>query len=327
MREHTMKLSRTQRLVISGLLLATGIILPYFTSHMFGIPGTILLPMHIPVLLTGLLCGPVYGAVNGVIIPLLSSLLTGMPPVFPMLPIMAFELLTYGLISGLIFKKTKKIYLSMLPAMVAGRVVYGLVFTSLVAITGSEIKALSVTAAFVQGLPGIAIQLVLIPLIVAAILRSRKKSNGSTDDSKPTQLNEAKRRIQTGEASCVVMKNGIIIKEAVGNGVKPIIALLENEPELLKDAQIVDKVIGKAAAMLLVLGDVDYVYGVTMSVAGKEYLEAHNIKAEYSRCIDVISNRTGNGICPLEKSVLDIGDPEAGYQQLKETISQLMAAN
>ncbi len=320
-----MQSSKTHRLVLASLFVAIGILLPYFTSHMFGIPGTVFLPMHIPVFLTGLICGPGYGAMSGMLIPVLSSLLTGMPPVFPMLPIMVGELITYGLVSGLIHKKTGKIYISMLPAMVCGRLVYGLIFWALTLAGGEALKALSVSAAFVQGLPGIAIELVVVPLIVKAVLRG-KRSAKKEAVTPVSELAEAQRRIRAGQCTCIVMQDGKIVREASGNGIKPILGFLEKEPEILSGAEVIDKVIGKAAAMLLVLAGARYVYGEMMSVSGREFLLAHGIECAYGRCIDVISNRGGNGICPLEKSVMDISDPVTGYEVLKSTVATLMKA-
>ena len=78
--------------------------------------------------------------------------------------------------------------------------------------------------------------------------------------------------------------------------------------------------------MLLDLAGVKYVYGELMSVAGRDYLQRKNISFAYGRCIDVISNRDASGICPLEKSVMDIDEPQEAYKRLKKTIAGLMAA-
>ncbi len=170
---------KTQRLVLSGLLVALGIILPYATAHGMGLAGTLLLPMHIPVLLCGFLCGPIYGALSGAVLPLLNCLLTGMPAPFPMLPIMFFELSVYGLTSGLLFEKTRLgkmrfgIYIALPAAMICGRIAYAAVFHILLLTFGS-LRALAVGAAIVTGLPGILCQLLIIPPIVF-LIRDRLK--------------------------------------------------------------------------------------------------------------------------------------------------------
>lgn len=166
--------NKTQRLTVSGFLVALGIILPYISAHGMGIPGTILLPMHIPVLLCGFLCGQFYGAICGAALPILNCLLTGMPSPFPMLPIMFFELTVYGFVSGLLFCKTplgkKKfgIYVALPIAMICGRVAYAGAFYTL-QLTAGNLKALTVTYAIVTGLPGIVVQLLIIPSIIFMI--------------------------------------------------------------------------------------------------------------------------------------------------------------
>jgi hypothetical protein len=315
--------SAAHRIVLSGLLVALGLLLPYFTAHAYGIPGTVLLPMHIPVFLMGLLCGPLYGALGGLMIPFLSSMATGMPPFFPMLPIMAGELFTYGLVSGLLYQKGRMpLYPSMLLAMLCGRVVYGLIFTALLLANHGVLRVLSVTAAIIEGIPGIISQLLLVPTIVSAV--QRHSHYGA--EIKTLSLEKAKQMIKDGKASCVLIKNGRIMRTMSGQGVAPLLSIYEKEPEVLQGAFVVDKVIGKAAALLLVLGGAKGAYGLVVSSAGCAYLKARGFQVNYGELIDKISNRTGDGICPLENSVLDLDDPEAGYYRLKETLKRLRNA-
>jgi len=317
----------TNRIVLSGMLVAIGLLLPFITAHAFGIPGTILLPMHIPVFLIGLICGPQFGAMGGILIPILSSISTGMPPVFPMLPIMAGELLTYGLISGLLYNKFKlSIYPSLIIAMVCGRAVYGTIFAALLTANNGTLRALSVTGALIQGIPGIIIQLALIPVIVTAVNRyylNGRQQKAKFDDN---MLRKAKQIIIDGKASCVVIKSNEIVYSSSGHGVTPLITLYENNPDILKDSLIVDKVIGKAAATIAVLGGAKKVYGIVMSNAAKSYLNRHDVVPEFGRCISIISNRTKDGLCPLEETVLDIESPELAYILLKDTIQKLSKA-
>ncbi len=172
--------NKTEKLTVSGLLLALGILLPYLTAHGAGLPGTVLLPMHIPVLLCGFLCGPLYGALSGAVLPPLSSLLTGMPSLIPMLPIMLCELTVYGLSGGLLLTKTPLgkrkygIYIALPIAMIFGRIAYGIAFYALM-LTFGDLKALSVSAAIATGLPGILIQLLILPQIVLIAEKIIKK--------------------------------------------------------------------------------------------------------------------------------------------------------
>lgn len=155
----------------SALFIAGGLILPT-VFHQFGGTGPVFLPMHIPVLLAGFFLGPAMGALVGFVTPLLSSLLTGMPALFPMLPIMLGELTVYGLVAGYCASRRWPTLVSLLSAMVAGRLAYGLVFTVMIKVLKLAVPAkLSVTAAVVTGLPGIAIQLVFITALMTALKR------------------------------------------------------------------------------------------------------------------------------------------------------------
>ena len=169
-------MSNIKKMVITALLIALGIVLPV-TLHAFPNAGSVLLPMHIPVLLCGIICGFPYGLACGVLTPLLSHVSSGMPPI-AFLPAMVCELAVYGLVSGLIvqFVRMKntyaKIYLSLIGAMLTGRVVFG-VLNTLVFSVGTYSMPIWLTAAFVTALPGVAIQLVLIPVIVIALGKAR----------------------------------------------------------------------------------------------------------------------------------------------------------
>ncbi len=162
---------KTKDITTLGLFLALGIILPYVTGHAFGIPGTVLLPMHIPVILIGFLYGPVIGVILGVTIPTLSFMLTGMPGAI-MLPIMLVELGLYGFSCGLLSNKFKfNNYISLLGGMIIGRLGYLVTLYFLTDILGMEsfTKAASVLTAVITGLPGIAIQIIFIPILVKVL--------------------------------------------------------------------------------------------------------------------------------------------------------------
>lgn len=322
--------SESHRMVMAGLFTAIGLILPFFTAHAFGIPGTILLPMHIPVLLCGLICGPRYGAVCGAVVPAMSSLLTGMPAAYPMLPIMIVQLFAMGIISGLLYQKIKlRIYFSLLISMLSGWLLYGFMYTVLMFSGNGDIQALSLSAALMQGFPGIVIQIVLVPVIMYMLRRYgnwpahknyKARLRVGTDD----MLEEALRLIGSGSISCVVIQNNTIVHTADGRGVTPLLELYDDDPEKLKNAFVVDKIVGKAAAMIMVISGVRKVYGRTMSVAAENYLKSYVVETRYGRCVDVISNRDKNGICPIERSVIDIDDPQEGVESIKNTVKTLV---
>ncbi|MFA9423226.1 MAG: ECF transporter S component [Sedimentibacter sp.] len=160
----------TKELVLSGLLLATGIIVPMI-FHMLGVMGSIVLPMHIPVLIGGLLLSPSLALSLGIVTPIISGILTGMPVLFPMSIIMAFELGTYGLVSSLL---TRKMKLSVVPtliiSMISGRIAAGFAVAALIQLFGINMDpVLYIKASIITGLPGIIIQLIFIPTLVYAI--------------------------------------------------------------------------------------------------------------------------------------------------------------
>lgn len=170
-----MNMSNAKKLVFTAVCAALCVVLP-MAFHTIQNAGTIFLPMHIPVLLCGLMCGWPYGLVCGTIGPALSSLLTGMP-LAAMLPSMMVECAVYGCVTGLMmqFVRTGKtvpdLYISMVTAMVLGRVLSGLA-KSLIFAPGTAPFAW-VTTSLVAGIPGILIQLVLIPLVVMSLTRAK----------------------------------------------------------------------------------------------------------------------------------------------------------
>lgn len=170
------KMSTVKKSIFTAVCVALCIVLP-MAFHGIANAGSILLPMHIPVLLCGMICGWPFGLICGLLGPLLSSLITGMPPA-AYLPGMMIELAVYGLITGFLMEyiHTGKLavdsYISLISAMVVGRIVAGgakaLLFAS-----GQYSVAAWVTGYFITGLPGIIIQLVLVPAVYFALEKSR----------------------------------------------------------------------------------------------------------------------------------------------------------
>jgi len=162
-----------KNLVLAALFLTLGLVMPFLTMQIREI-GSMLLPMHIPVLVCGFVCGWKYGLLVGFITPLLRSIMFSMPLMFPSAISMAFELATYGAIVGILYyilRSSKlRIYLSLLTAMFAGRLVWGIV---MIIISGINQSAFSwqmfIGGALLNALPGIILQLVLIPILVFAL--------------------------------------------------------------------------------------------------------------------------------------------------------------
>ena len=177
-----MKKSTTYTLVLSGFFVALGLVMPFLTGQIPSI-GSKLLPMHIPVLLCGFVLGGPAGLVVGFIVPLFRSLLFSMPPMFPTAIAMAFELATYGLLAGLLYrmlpKKPFHVYTTLILSMLGGRVVWGIVSYILLRLSGSAFTwKVFMAGAFINALPGIILQIVLIPLIVLALQRANLMNRG-----------------------------------------------------------------------------------------------------------------------------------------------------
>lgn len=173
-----------KKLVLSAMFMAIGLVLPFITGQIQQI-GSMLLPMHIPVLFCGLICGWQYGAVVGFMLPLLRYVLFGMPPIFPTGVSMSFELAVYGAVIGLNMQQLGKrnttdsgknyvrnLYLALIGAMLAGRIVWGLVRFILARATMQPFTMeMFMAGAFLTAIPGIIVQLILIPGIMAALKR------------------------------------------------------------------------------------------------------------------------------------------------------------
>jgi len=163
-------MKKINKLTLAGLFLALAIILP-MAFHLTGIPGQVFLPMHIPVLLCGFICGKRYGLIVGAVSPLINTLLVGMPVLYPIGISMVFELAAYGYFAGLLYSKTRKVIPSLVLSMILGRIVrIAATFLITVPFGGKFIFIALLGALFVTSLWGIIIQLILIPLI----LRFRK---------------------------------------------------------------------------------------------------------------------------------------------------------
>lgn len=139
--------------------------------------GRVFLPMHIPVFLAGFIAGPYSGLLVGLLAPGLSAMLTGMPPSYAV-PLMTLELPMYGLVAGLCYYRMKiNIYVSLIIAMLLGRIMFGLGLFLLGMFMDLPYDAatfFSTGGAILTGLPGLAVQLFLIPPIAAAVRRQKK---------------------------------------------------------------------------------------------------------------------------------------------------------
>ena len=180
MEEKKMKQNSIRKMVLSAMFLALAYVMPFLTGQIPEI-GSMLCPMHIPVLLCGFICGGPWGLLVGFLAPLLRSVTLGMPPLFPTAVCMAFELATYGLVAGLLYrllpKKKASVYGALLLAMVAGRVVWGIMMAICMGVTGGKFGfGAFIAGAVTNAIPGIIVQIILIPILVIALEKAGKQA-------------------------------------------------------------------------------------------------------------------------------------------------------
>ena len=167
----------TKNFVLAAMFMALGLVLPFLTGQIQQI-GNMLLPMHLPVLVCGLICGWQYGAVVGFVLPLLRFVLFGMPPIYPMGVSMAFELATYGFLVGWLYSHSRwqciiSLYRCLLAAMGGGRLVWGAVRVLLSGVAGQAFTwEMFLSGALLTAIPGIVLQLTLIPALMLALDRT-----------------------------------------------------------------------------------------------------------------------------------------------------------
>lgn len=176
-----MKKFTTRQLVLSGFFIVLGLLLPLVTGQIPSI-GSMLLPMHIPVLLCGFICGGPAGLLVGFILPLFRSLLFGMPPMYPTALAMAFELAAYGFLAGWLYralpKKIPFIYITLIISMIIGRIIWGGVSLVLFSLAGNAFTwTIFLAGAVVNAIPGIILQVVLVPLVIISLKKAKLMPN------------------------------------------------------------------------------------------------------------------------------------------------------
>jgi len=165
-----------RNLTSSAVCLALCMVLPFLTGQIPEI-GSALSPMHIPVLLAGFLCGPWWAAAVGAVAPLLRhAIFGGMPPLMTAIA-MTFELLAYGLLTGLLYRlqprKMSSVYIALITAMIGGRVVWGVAQVVILGLTDNAFGWAAFWAgAVTNAIPGIIVQLLLVPILVVALQRA-----------------------------------------------------------------------------------------------------------------------------------------------------------
>lgn len=168
-----------RNITLSAMFLALAFVMPFITGQIPQI-GSMLCPMHIPVLLCGFFCGAPWGLLVGFIAPIFRSMVLGMPPMFPVATCMAFEMAAYGFVAGILHKRLPKkkgsVYVSLLSSMIIGRVVWGVVMFVCMGLDTAKfgIEAF-LSGAITTAIPGIVLQIVLIPIIVITLEKVIKR--------------------------------------------------------------------------------------------------------------------------------------------------------
>lgn len=168
--------TEVETMVLASMFLALAIIMPFLTGQIPEI-GNRLLPMHIPVLLCGFVCGWKSGLIVGFVTPILRSMLFGVPVMMPMAAAMAFELAAYGAVTGFLYQKLGRrytgkqewiaIYVVLICAMVIGRLVWGMVSIPLYGLSGSKFSvSMFIGSAYLNAIPGILLQLAVVPILI-----------------------------------------------------------------------------------------------------------------------------------------------------------------
>ena len=179
-----MKRENIYNLVLAAMLFALGLVLPFVTAQIPDL-GNMLLPMHLPILLCGFICGWKYGLLCGATLPIVRSLMLGMPPLFPQAVTMAFELAAYGFFTGFFFLLSKKkglasVYISLISAMLIGRIIKGIANAIAYGMLSKSYSFMMfISGAFLEAIPGIIIQLLLIPAVLVALKKAKVRKRGS----------------------------------------------------------------------------------------------------------------------------------------------------
>ena len=160
-----------KKLILSAMFLALGVALPFLTGQIKEI-GDTLLPMHIPIMLCGLICGGKYGLFVGLILPFLRAVTVGMPPIYPNAVWMSLELATYGFVIGFLYFSYQKkqmwwLYVCLFISMISGRIVWGIAKTILLGVAGKPFTVQAfIAGGILDAFPGIILQFILIPAII-----------------------------------------------------------------------------------------------------------------------------------------------------------------
>lgn len=139
----------------------------------------------------------------------------------------------------------------------------------------------------------------------------------------PAGFEAAAELVDKKACELAIFMNGSVVYTARGSGIAPLMEVFDTSPQFLPDAAVADKIIGKAAAMILYHAGAAAVYGAVMSEAGRNYLDERGIKVACKALTLRILNRNGDGLCPVEQAVLDVEDAAEGIVQIRQRLAEL----
>jgi len=135
-------------------------------------------------------------------------------------------------------------------------------------------------------------------------------------------LQKAREILESETQTCVAICGEEIYRSKL-RGVMPILDKIKEDPDFFEGASVADNVIGRAAALLLIQGNVKEIYASVISEHAIKILDEFKIITEYNEKVPFIMNRNQDGMCPMEESVLEINNPEQAVTVLEETLSRL----
>jgi len=166
-----------------------------------------------------------------------------------------------------------------------------------------------------------------LPLVGALLLAVAGCRNAQEENSaellKSEAVNEARRLINAGQAECVLVKNGKILYMERGRGVSPLLSLYDRHGKDFRGVVVVDKVIGRAAAAIVIAGGAQAVHGEVMSEDAAAWLRRQHIRPGCQTLVPRILNRKRDGLCPLEKAVAPYDDPTEAVAALRRKVTEL----
>lgn len=135
-------------------------------------------------------------------------------------------------------------------------------------------------------------------------------------------INDLKEILLKENHTIVIYKDDASVIVSDDRGVAPLMKLLQDNKSQLQNSMVADKVIGKAAALLMAYAGIKEVYTPVVSLLALEVFENHNIKISYDKAVERIVNRKGDGLCPMETLCLEVDNPEVAFLKIVHELSR-----